>query len=108
MHLTPDIIATVYFYPSTEGGRQGSTPPDELSCVFDLEGECFDCRLLLGEIGSLSPGQEASVGIKFLYWDLAKPKLKPGLRFHLREGKVVAEGAIEKLLGNATKNLSTE
>lgn len=98
MQLTPDIIATVYFYSTAEGGRQGPTPPDELACVFALERECFDCRLLLSEVGSLWPGQEASVGIKFLYWDLARPKLTPNLRFYLREGKVVAEGVIEKLL----------
>ncbi len=108
MCLKPDIIATVYFYPSTEGGRQGPTPSDELTSVLDFEGDCFDCRLLLHEVGPLWPGQEAVIGIKFLHWDLAKLKLKPGIRFYLREGKAIAEGAIEQVQVKAAENLSAE
>ena len=98
MNIAPDILATVYFYSSDEGGRQTPTPSDKLNCILDLEGEYFDCRLLLDETGSLLPGQEALVPIKFLYPDLVKPKLKLGDKFHLRESKTIAEGVVDKLL----------
>jgi hypothetical protein len=94
----PDILATVYFYPSDEGGRQTPTPSDKLNCIFDLGGEYFDCRLLLNETGPLLPGQEALVPIKFFYPDLVKPKIKLGDNFHLRESGTIARGVVDKLL----------
>jgi hypothetical protein len=97
MSITSDILATVHFYTSDEGGRQTPTPSDKLNCILEFEGEYFDCRLLLNETGPLLPGQEASVPIKFLYPDLIKPKLKLGDKFRLRESKTIAEGVVDKL-----------
>jgi len=70
--VSADITAHVWFYPTAHGGRHGSTPNDKFGCLFELEGDYFDCRLLLTEIGALSPGQHAEVPIKFLHFDLVK------------------------------------
>lgn len=98
MQLIPDLIARIHLFPTLEGGRQGPTPSDKFGCPLEFNGEYFDCLLLLGETGSLWPGQEAVVPIKFLNPDLVKHLLKQGDKFYLWEGKRIAEGEVEKLL----------
>ena len=39
--------------------RQGPTPPDSFGCLLEVNGEYFDCRLFLKDIGSLYAGQTA-------------------------------------------------
>ena len=93
-----DIIAHVRLYPTAHGGRQGPTPTNTFGCLLELNGDCFDCRLLLTEIGALSPGQQAEVPIKFLNFDLVKNRLAPGEKFFLRDRKIIAEGEVTKVL----------
>jgi hypothetical protein len=96
--ITADIVAHVRFYTPSEGGRQAPTPPDKFGCLFELNGECFDCRLLLDDVGALQPGQQAKVPIKFLSSRLPRHRLRSGQRFHLREAGTIAEGYVEKIL----------
>ena len=93
-----DIVATVRFYADDEGGRQKLTPPDKFGCLLELDGEYFDCRLLLSGIGAVWPGRRVFVPIKFLLPQLILPRLKPGVRFHLREAETIAEGVVEQML----------
>ena len=93
-----DIIARVWLYPTARGGRQGPTPRDTFGCLLELNGDCFDCRLLLTEIGALSPDQQAEVPIKFLSFNLLKNQLAPGAKFFLRDRTIIAEGEIVKVL----------
>ena len=93
-----DIIARIRLYPTAHGGRQGPTPKDRFGCLLELNGDCFDCRLLLTETGALSPGQQAEVPIKFLSFDLVKNRLAPGAKFFLRDRTIIAEGEIVKIL----------
>src|SRR5262249_11317942 len=93
-----DIIAHVWLYPTAYGGRQGPTPKDTFGCLLELNGGCFDCRLLLTETGPLSPGQQADVPIKFLNFDLVKDQLVPGKKFFLRERQTIAAGEVAKIL----------
>jgi hypothetical protein len=95
---TADIVAHVRFYTPSEGGRQGPTRSDQFGCLFELNGECFDCRLLLDDVGALQPGQQAKVPIKFLSPHLLQHRLRCGQKFHLREATTIAEGYIEDLL----------
>ena len=95
----PDIIAEVRFRAREEGGREGPTPADRLGCIFEIEGENFDCFLLLRRTGPLLPGYEGSVAIKFLYPDYAKPRLRVGSRFLLKDFRVIAEGQVQELIG---------
>ena len=92
-----NIIAHVRLYPTAHGGRQGPTPKDTFGCLLELNGDCFDCRLLLTEIGALSPGQQAEVPIKFLNFDLVKHQLVPGGKFFLRDRKIIAEGEVTQI-----------
>jgi hypothetical protein len=94
----PDIIASVRFYTTEAGGRKGPTPPDKFGCPFDFQGEKFDCRLLLGGVGSIAPGATARVPIAFLYPELVKPRLKVGNGFTLWEMRTIAVGVVEEIL----------
>src|SRR3989344_4379940 len=93
-----DIIARVTLYPTSKGGRQGPTPDDMFGCIFEFEGEFFECRLLLGKTGPLSPGTEALVPVKFLNPNLFISRLQRGARFKLRELGTIGEGEVVDLL----------
>lgn len=94
----PDIIATVRLYPTDAGGRKGPTPAEMFGCPFEFEGEKFDCRLLLKEVGSLAPGTTARVPVAFLCPELIKSRLKVGSRFTLWEMGTIGEGVVVKLM----------
>ena len=96
--MAAEIIARVRLYETRHGDRQGPTPADRFGCVFEIDGEYFDCRLLLEGVGSLAPGQTATVPIKFLHPDLLAGRLSDSRVFHLWEGKPIAEGEVKQIV----------
>jgi hypothetical protein len=92
----PDAIVDLNLY--SEGGRTSPTPAGHLGCILEYKNENFECRLLLGEVGPLAPGDKARVPLKFLRPDLIKGRLHVGDRFRLREAKYIGEGVIEQIL----------
>ena len=99
--IVADIIGRVRLYTPEEGGRCSVIPPVQFGCPFFFEGEGFDCRLLLDQVGSaLAPGSRAEVPIKFLYPEYIKPRLRPGQHFQLWDLKTFAEGEILEVLSS--------
>jgi hypothetical protein len=98
MRGQPDIIATVRFFTTEEGGRPVPTPVTVFRCLLEFEEEKFDCGLLLSKVGSLAPGATAIVPVAFLYPELIKPRLKVGSRFTLWELRTIAEGVVEQIV----------
>lgn len=94
----PDIIVSVRLFSTTEGGRASPTPPKVFRCVFEFEGEAFDCALLLDGVGALSPGSEAEVPVAFIFPQYIKERLRPGSHFSLWEGKYIAVGEVIKIV----------
>ncbi|WP_152601951.1 MULTISPECIES: hypothetical protein [Burkholderia] len=93
--VTPDIISRVTMYPTDAGGKSVTIPPIQYRCPFSVNGELFDCRLLLNQVGiSLSPGCTADIPIKFLYLNLVKDMLIPGAQFALWDMGNFADGTI--------------
>ena len=81
-----------------EGGRRTPTPSDFLSSQLYIGSDGFDCRLLLEHVGSIAPGQQAEVYIKFLNPTLIISDLAPGAKFVLREGgKRIGEGMVKQI-----------
>lgn len=95
--LAGDVIGRVRLLSSEEGGRKGPTPPDKLVCVFITAKSAFDCQLILGDVGALSPGQSADVPIKFLDPDVALEAIRIGTQFELWEGRVIGEGRVVQM-----------
>jgi hypothetical protein len=91
-----DIVATVQLYPTESGGRKGPTPPNRFGCLFEFEGEKFDCILFLDS--ALSPGATAVVSVAFLYPSLVKPRLRAGSRFSLWELGTIGEGVVQEVI----------
>lgn len=99
VNLKPDIIAKIKLYTKQEGGRSKGIPPVQFGCPFFFEGEYFDCRLLIDQLGiSLELGNFATVPIKFLHPELIKPRLYPGKHFKLWEMKFIGEGEIVEVI----------
>jgi hypothetical protein len=93
-----DSIVRVHFFPTEEGGRKGPTPPKVFRCIFDYEGELFDCGLLLDDSGPLVPGETRIVSLVFLFPQYIKHRLSPGSRFSLREAKPIGEGEVLEIV----------
>jgi hypothetical protein len=66
-NIKADIIADVYLCRTSQAGRQGPTPADELRCILIIDDKAFDVRLYFGQIGPLRPGQTAKIPINFLF-----------------------------------------
>lgn len=100
MQIVPDVIAQIFFIPTSEGGRECETPPgaEGFNCIFGFGGAFYDCRLLLEEVGPLRPGQEAVVPIAFFFPELIKHQLKVGDKFFLRELRKIADGEIQEII----------
>lgn len=103
--MKPDIIATIHMYDTRTDNsnlKKKRIPPCQYSCpvFFDDETKGFDCRLLLNQIGkSIGRGETLlDVPIKFLFYDLVKPKLKIGQHFKLWDMGFFGEGTITELL----------
>jgi hypothetical protein len=99
----PDIIASVRFYSTEEGGRHVATPAKLFKCPLEFEGEKFDCGLHLEQSGPLAPGSKATIPITLLFPDLIKPRLKVGSHFTLWEMRTIAEGVVEQILWPTTE-----
>lgn len=95
--MQPDIIINVRFIPKSEGGRDGAVQGETYSCPLFVNGDGFDCRLLLNG-RCLELGEFYEVPVKFLYRDKAMPNMKPGLEIFLWEGRSVAQGIITEVL----------
>ena len=93
----PDIVASIHFFPTSEGGRRVLTPPNLFRCPLEFEGEKFDCALHLAT-GSVAPGATARLPITILRPDLVKPRLKLGSKFTLWEMGTIAEGVVDQIL----------
>jgi hypothetical protein len=99
--MTPDVIAKIKLYETDVGGRCEPTPSDQFGCLVEINGEYFDCRLMLESIGSLRPGQIAIVPIKFLRPDLVCPLLRISQDFRLWDGKTVGNGEVQEIVAQA-------
>jgi translation elongation factor EF-Tu-like GTPase len=98
-NLSSELEAAVWLYSASQGGRTQPTPKDFLGCLFELDGEFYECRLLLGSVGSVPPGSRFQVPIKLLRADLLDGLLSLDKRFFIREGgQKIGEGKITKIL----------
>ena len=97
--VTPDIIARVTMRSADAGGRTVGIPSVQFRCPLSINGELFDCRLLLNQVGfGLLPGSTADIPIKFLYLNLVQDMLIPGSRFTLWDMGDFADGTILDVL----------
>jgi hypothetical protein len=96
----PDIIASVRFYSTGEGGRRQTTPAKLFKCLLEFEGEKFYCGLHLEANGPLAPGSTATVPITLLIPDGVKRRLKVGSLFTLWEVRTIARGIVSEILSN--------
>ena len=92
-----DIIAEIHFYSENEGGRDIPTPDNFFGCPMIINGNFYDCRLLLGNIGSVKPGDKIIVPIKFLDSQKVLGLLKQDDKFELWEMRNIAEGKVVKV-----------
>jgi hypothetical protein len=81
---------------SDEGGRSQPADGRTFGCPMFIDGEGFDCRLLLDGL-VLQPGKLYEVPVKFLRRDYADARLHVGTPITLWEGKTIASGTISRV-----------
>lgn len=94
-----DAVIEIRFKTAAEKGRQGPVVGDFYGCPLFVDGEAFDCRLILGG-KTLALGRCYEVGVRFLNPHLALPLLSPGKAISLWEGKEIATGKVVRLVGS--------
>jgi hypothetical protein len=97
MRNAPDALVTVHLLPSEQGGRRGPTPDKTYGCIMMIDGVNLDIRFRLDGVGPLQPGTTRDVGIDFLNPEAAKPHLRIGETFRLREASVIGNGTIKDI-----------
>jgi hypothetical protein len=97
-HHRSDIVATLQFVPTDQGGRGSPIVRPIFGCIFEHGGEANDCGLIINEKGDVWPGQKITLPIFFLRPDLVRPRIKVGDSFVLREDKVIARGTIDEIV----------
>ncbi|HSP15846.1 MAG TPA: hypothetical protein VLV78_13955 [Thermoanaerobaculia bacterium] len=98
MIADPDAIVDIELLSPEDGGRRTPIAADSYGCPIRFEDEYFDCRMDLSGVGALPPGGGARVPLKFLNPDLIVPRLEPGSKFTLWEGKTIGQGKVVALL----------
>ncbi len=94
--MMPDVFLEVRFKTPDEGGRNTPIRGDFYACPLFVDGEGFDCRLLIKDV-TLELGQWYELPVKFMNKDLVLPKLSVGKAVTLWEGKDVASGKVLRL-----------
>ena len=94
--MNADIIVEVRFRTADEGGRKGAVTGGVYGCPMFIDGEGFECRLILEE-KTLLLGETYKIAVKFMNSGVVLSKLKIGQAFTLWEGKVVADGVVERI-----------
>lgn len=94
--MTPDIYIDVRFRTTNEEGRKTAVSGEVYACPLFIDGEAFDCRLLIGD-RKLDLGKSYEVPVKFLNRDMISPKLVVGTKIILWEGKDIADGIIIRI-----------
>ena len=97
-----DIIANIRLFTREEGGRESETPSDRLACMFEYEGQLFDCWVLLETTGPLKPGTQARIPIRFAFPELIIPRVNAGSWFKLKDYRTIAEGTVEEVISKQT------
>jgi hypothetical protein len=103
--MSPHIQARLHFYKTSCGGRKGPLLGPWYGSLCELVGDpiLHECRVLLNDAASVSPGQTIVLPITF--WarpDLVVPKLHVGLTFFLTEGRRrIARGEVVEILSEA-------
>lgn len=95
--INADIVASVYFLKTSEGGRECATPPMRMGCIFEYDHRLFDCMLMLDGKPKIYPGETAIVAIKFLPPEVIKPMLSKGTQFILRDYRTIARGIVDEI-----------
>lgn len=96
LNMKPDAVIRVRFKKTEENGRNSAVEGAFYACPLFVDGQAFDCRLLL-DGRRLELGSYYEVPVKFLFRDLVLSKLVVGKEVVLWEGKDVANGSIVSL-----------
>ncbi len=101
MKIKSDVLATIYLYHTTHGGKKFPITSEYFGCPVSFEKSTkqgYDCRIYLYDIKIISPGDIcANIPIKFLDWDTVKFLIASNKRFYLWEGGFIGEGIVEKI-----------
>ena len=91
------VVAEIHFIPTAEGGKKLQLTRSLFGCPLNLNGDYFDMRIDLSEVGIVSPGDTVRVPMAFLSPELILPRLRVGSEFTLWEGRTVARGRVTEI-----------
>lgn len=90
----PDAVVELRLLPSDAGGRAGPTPAGWWGCPLSIDGDLFDARFDLSEMGAMLPGESRVVPVKFLCADLVRLRLIVGHELRVWEGGIIGDAKV--------------
>jgi hypothetical protein len=81
-----DAIARIHFYDVQRGGiafTPETASGSHFGSIAEIDGECYSCWIV-NSFNQIAPGQTLHCPITFMYPELVRPKLRPGLTFFLK------------------------
>lgn len=90
----PHLIAEIELLTTEDGGRRTAITAESYGCPVGFEGEFFESRLDLSEVGPIAPGGRVRVPVRFFHPELIVPRLTTGSSFTLWEGKTIGRGTV--------------
>ena len=92
-----DAKATVRFYKTEDGGRNGPTPLGWYKCPLKFNEEFFDCGMFFDKNRSILPGEKIEVELVFAQPVSVFKILRKQKYFQVWEVRIVGDGFVEKI-----------
>ena len=95
--MTPEIDAVITLFPSREGGRHHAISGEYRGVLSLSEDEAYSVRITVPHQFEFSPGQTMTVGVQFLFPEMALPRFPIDATFRVWEGGIVGHGRVVKI-----------
>lgn len=95
--MTPEIDAVITLFPSHAGGRQHSIVGEYRGVLSVSEDEAYSMRITVPHRAEFCPGQTLTVGVQFLFPEMALPRFPIDATFRVWEGGIVGHGRVVRI-----------
>lgn len=95
--ITPEIDAVITLYASQAGGRQHAIRGEYRGVLSLSEDEAYSMRITIPDHAEFHPGQTLTVGVQFLFPEMALPRFPIDTTFRVWEGGTIGHGRVVKV-----------
>jgi hypothetical protein len=95
--MTPEIDVVITLFPSHAGGRQHAITGEYRGVLSLSEDEAYSMRFTVPSQIEFRPGHTLTVGVQFLFPEMALPRFPIDATFRVWEGGIVGHGRVVRI-----------